>query len=78
MNTYNDFERTIAAARGVVEVSPKQQQIVKANEEINRRRTYGYSGYVKRQRVTETAIHIVSMLIVIVSVMIVYAVADKI
>lgn len=45
MNTFNEFERTIAAARGVVEVDPKQTKIIKANETLSLRRNIGYSGH---------------------------------
>lgn len=45
MNTIQEFERTILAARGVVQVPKKEQKIVEANSRILKRLNIGYSGH---------------------------------
>ncbi len=45
MNTLQEFERTILAARGVVEIPKKEQSIIDANSKILKRLNIGYSGH---------------------------------
>lgn len=45
MNTLQEFERTVLAARGVVEVPKKEQRNADANSKILSRLNVGYSGH---------------------------------
>ncbi len=45
MNTSQEFERTILAARGVVEIPKKDKRIANANLKILKRLNVGYSGH---------------------------------